>query len=308
MTPKQKKTTPTFGDDFRKFFLRGLAILLPSLVTLALVFWAYDFLLKNIAGPINAGVRQGIITLGPELLSDEHMESYQWYFVTPEELAEERASRRHRDVSDGTLMSAIRAASLRELWSAKWYLTAIGFVVAIILVYLAGILVGNYLGRRAYQRIEGWFVRLPVIKQVYPNVKQVTEFLIPGDNGKEKKQKLPSDGRVVLVEYPRKGIWTVGLLTGDTMAAIEKIAQARCVTVFIPSSPTPFTGYTITVPADEVHELPISFDEAIRFVVSGGVLVPPREETNHATRLAEGLLSDGDAGGDNDPRESQSPA
>jgi uncharacterized membrane protein len=80
----------------------------------------------------------------------------------------------------------------------------------------------------------------------------------------------------VTVEYPRKGIWAVGLVTGGTMRSIEH-ESGDALTIFIPSSPTPFTGYTITVPRGEVHELPISIDEALRFTISGGVLVPPHE-------------------------------
>ncbi|MEM1423735.1 MAG: DUF502 domain-containing protein, partial [Planctomycetota bacterium] len=285
-----RKRPPSFGDDFRKFFLRGLAILMPSLITLALVFWAYDFLYNNIASPINSGVRQAVIAAGPPILGEEGMaETFAWYEVTDEERAAELETRRNKDIPVETLTSQVRAESLQEAWTERWYLEAIGFVIAIILVYLAGVLVGNYLGRNLYTRLEGWLVRLPVIKQVYPNVKQVTDFLLPSNDGSDDKAaKLPTSGRVVLVEYPRKGIWTVGLLTGDTLRAIEEIAGTQCVTVFIPSSPTPFTGYTITVPGNEVHELPISFDEAIRFVVSGGVLVPADQQTTHRTRGASG--------------------
>ena len=289
MPTNLKRHTPTFGDDFRKFFLRGLAILLPSLVTMAIVFWAYGFLNNNIADPINSGVRQSVLGLGPKLLGEESMNGYSWYMVTPEEVASELLTRKNKNVDEAVLIAAVRRDALREYWESRWYLTAIGFVIAIILVYLAGVLVGNFVGRRFYQRVEGWLVRLPVIKQVYPNVKQVTDFLIPNNHpDDEKASKIPTSGRVVLVEYPRKGIWTVGLLTGATMRSIEEIAGEHCVTIFIPSSPTPFTGYTITAFANEVHELPISFDEAIRFVVSGGVLVPPSQETDHPTVLTSG--------------------
>ncbi len=82
--------------------------------------------------------------------------------------------------------------------------------------------------------------------------------------------------RVVMVEYPRKGVWAVGFLTGDAMKSIAK-ASGDSVTVFVPSSPTPFTGYTITVPRDEVSDLPITVEEAIRFSVTGGVLVPEHQ-------------------------------
>lgn len=280
-------TRRTFYSDFRLFFLRGLAIALPTVITVGLLFWAYTFLNNNIASPINGAVRWSVLRVMPQVVPEaSHPE---WYTVTKEQM-EEFATQRRREglrqwtdasaiAKDPAALARIRANNLEDLWSRHWYLHGIGFVVALTLVYLTGVLLGNYLGRRTYQAFERLMVRLPVIKQVYPNVKQITDFMLGSDD-----TSLPK-GRVCLVEYPRRGIWTVGLMTGETMKTIEKIAGTQCVTVFIPSSPTPFTGYTITVPVKEVYELPISFDEAIRFVVSGGVLVPGRQ--SHGPDLDE---------------------
>ncbi|MCH8053202.1 MAG: DUF502 domain-containing protein, partial [Planctomycetes bacterium] len=108
------------------------------------------------------------------------------------------------------------------------------------------------------------------IRSLDPTVKQVTDFLF-GDRQIE-------FGGVVAVEYPRRGVWSLGLLTGPAMKTIEKTASADdLVTVFIPSSPTPVTGYTITVPRADVIELALSIDEALRFTISGGVIKPPSE-------------------------------
>ena len=106
-----------------------------------------------------------------------------------------------------------------------------------------------------------------------PSCKQVTDFFF-GDNSKERLQF----SRVVAVQYPRKGIWSVGLVTGDTMRRIEQEAGGPCLTVFIPSSPTPFTGYVITVPRTDTMDLPISIEDAIKFAVSGGVVVPASQQ------------------------------
>ena len=278
------KQTPkrTFGSDFRTFFLRGLAILLPSVVTLALLLWAYTFLRDRVAEPINGGVRSAVIAFGPRIVGGEaNMPG--WYSVTREEITEFRlANRNLRNVPDQQIIGLVRAEEFERVWSRHWYLQGIGFVVAILLIYLAGLFVGNYLGRRIYARIESWAIRLPVIKQVYPNVKQVTDFLLGGSSGAG--PAMPSN-RVVVVEYPRKGIWTVGLMTGESLRVIQDVVGEPCVTIFIPSSPTPFTGYTITVPAKEVYELPISLDEAIRFVVSGGVLVPGRQQSGRVAEI-----------------------
>ena len=74
-----------------------------------------------------------------------------------------------------------------------------------------------------------------------------------------------------------KNMWTLGLVTSDSISMIHEVTGVPCIAVFIPSTPTPFTGFAITVPRDEVHELPISIDEALRFTISGGVLVPPHQ-------------------------------
>jgi uncharacterized membrane protein len=81
----------------------------------------------------------------------------------------------------------------------------------------------------------------------------------------------------VAVEYPRKGLWSLGLVTGSTLRSIQERAGVPCVTVFVPSAPTPFTGWVIIVPVEDTIELPISIDDALRFAVSGGVIVPPTQ-------------------------------
>ena len=112
-------------------------------------------------------------------------------------------------------------------------------------------------------------VTVPVISKVYPYIKQLVDFLIT-DSDK------PKFSRVVAVEYPRKGVWSVGFMTGESLQTIEaKLPDS--VTIFIPSSPTPFTGYTITVAKSDTINLPITVEEAIRFAVSGGVLVPDHQ-------------------------------
>lgn len=273
--------------DFRRFFLRGLAILLPTLVTVGILLWAWGFLSKTIAEPINRGVRVTFIWAAPRIVGEQNMP--RWYDVEQQVQQAVEAQKQGTApvaVSAETLRWRFRREGLREYWNSHYLgaLNLIGVVIAVVLVYLAGVLVGNLIGRRVYAKVESWLIRVPIIKQVYPSVKQVTDFLVGSG---EQKPKAFSGGRVCLVEYPRKGIWTVGLMTGETLASIEHISGKPCVTVFIPSSPTPFTGYTITVPEDEVYALPLSMDETIRFVVSGGVLVPESQKTSHAPRIVE---------------------
>lgn len=265
---REKRERRTFWSDFRRFFVRGLSILLPSILTLWLLWAGTLFVYQNIGEPINRGIRAGVIWVVPEIVPADRLPD--WFEVDQTDIAEFRATREGqafgKNASDATLRKAIIRSRLANLWAGHWYLNASGLMVAIILIYLAGVFLGGILGRRFYTKIEAFIARIPGFKQVYPHVKQLVDLVIG--------ERQVAFQRAVLVEYPRKGIWTVGLVTSDTMVAVHQAAGKPCLAIFIPSTPTPFTGFTISVPADEVKDLPISVDAAIRFFITGGALVP----------------------------------
>jgi len=95
---------------------------------------------------------------------------------------------------------------------------------------------------------------------------------------------------VVAVEYPRKGIWSIGLATNPGMRTLHESTGEDLLTVFIPSSPTPVTGYTITVGRDKIIDLPMSIDEALRFTISGGVIQPDHQLVEKELSESKGLL------------------
>ena len=243
----------TFSSDFKRFFIRGLVVLLPSVLTLWIVVKAYQFIYYNIAEPINNWVKLGLVQVSkasPPLL--------RYFGPDPESIA----------------------ANVTAWWTRHhWYLDTIGVIIAIVVVYIAGRLLGGFFGRRIYRRLEQVVTAVPILKQIYPYVKQVVDFLFSD----ERAMKF---NRVVIVEYPRKGVWAVGFLTGNSMKSIA-MKSGDSVTVFVPSSPTPFTGYTITVPRDEVIDLPISVEEAIRFAVTAGVLIPDHQILDSQTSSQE---------------------
>jgi uncharacterized membrane protein len=289
MTPRASKTSAkpgakrSFASDFREFFLRGLAILLPSVLTIWLLVAAYGFVQRNIAEPINASIRQAVLYVAPKVVPEERLPD--WFSVPADKVHEardQRALQGLRPLPEPVLRAQIRERNFAEYWNAHWYLQVIGLVAAIILFYLAGVLLGGFIGRRIYSRIEGLLTRIPLIKQVYPSVKQVTEFLFG-----EKNQL--SFNRVVIVEYPRPGIWSLGFHTGNTLRSINRRAGVECVSVFIPSSPTPFTGYAINLPKDEVFDVNMTVEEALRFVISGGVLVADAERDDLPPSRTPGL-------------------
>lgn len=258
----------TFTSDFRRFFGRGLAILLPSALTLWILVQLFNFLMNNVGQPINRGVRMAIIEVTPRVVPDSRLPS--WFRVTDDEIAEARRVRMFRgmaQMTDERVRTLMRREKFREAWDDHWYLEASGLVVAIILIYFAGLLLGGYLGRRVYERLEALLAKIPGFKQVYPHVKQLVE-LIFGD-------RPMAFSRVVLVEFPKKGSWVMAFVTSGGLKTAEQTIGGASLSIFVPNTPTPFTGFTISVRADEVIDVPISIDEALRYIITGGVLVPP---------------------------------
>ncbi len=295
------KPPGSFGSDFKTFFARGLAIVLPTVLTIWLLVFAYQFVSQNIAGPINAGVRAALmrfsdwpqpterdfIDIYPELRPSqrdnwENVERFKTAAELGIPLAQltgnlERSQRLQWMQTQQEIVFQARLRAFEHHWDAVRLgnfrvLNLIGLVLAVVLIYIAGLIVTSFIGRRFHRLGENLIARVPLIRSVYPAVKQVTDFFF-GSNADEKL----NFNRVVAVQYPRLGLWSVGLLTGDTMSDIELNAGKRCLTVFIPSSPTPFTGYVITVPVEDTFELPITVEEALKFVISGGVVIPPNQ-------------------------------
>jgi len=296
MAKPKKKHNP---DDrpssfrFRQFFLRGLATLLPTVLTLWLLVIAWNFLNNNIAQPINAGVRQVIVntTPFPMVLEEdilEHEDALNRNTNSPS-YTTYRALRNDSERQRRFLVADARRAALDRCWGKYDYgLDLIGLVVALILVYTVGAMAGSYIGKSLYHRGERFITNLPLIRKVYPAFKQVTDFFVG-----EKSESM-NFSRVVAVEYPRKGLLSLGLVTGDTMRDMQDYIGQECLTVFIPSSPTPFTGYVITVPKKDTVDVPIPIDEALRFTVSGGVSIPDSQRIFHELDARDDPTKDAD--------------
>lgn len=265
---------------FRKFFVRGVAFLLPTVLTIWLIMSVYGFFQYRIAEPINAGIRYLIVQVTP------------WPEATEEEIIRTGAMLESEQLwvgkgdprNDPWLDQETRRRKLEIVWSQYAFpLDLIGLLIAVVLTCVVGALVGSFIGHRLVAKCEGFLLKVPFIKQVYPSVKQVTSFLVGSDNPQMRFRK------VVAVEYPRKGMWSLGLVTGDTLRTVSEKAGQECVTLFVPNSPTPFTGYVIVVPRKDTIELSMRIEEALRFIVSGGVIVP-RSESGQRVDTGDGLL------------------
>ena len=235
-----------FAEEFRKSFFRGLTVVVPTILTVAIIVWVIDKIHTYIGKYINVAAVHIISWLGKLSISPED-------YDTPEDYA--------------TLLRE-NLNNLNIFWG-RW-LWWVGLLLAVVAVYILGRFVASFFGRFVWRFTEKGLSRLPIIKAVYPYVKQVTDFMF--------SEHRMDFSRVVAVEYPRKGSWSLALVTAPGMRTLTNALGSDLLTVFIPSSPTPITGYTLTVRRDEVVDLPITIDEAIKFAVSGGVIMPSAEQ------------------------------
>ncbi len=141
-----------------------------------------------------------------------------------------------------------------------------GLIATLALILLAGILVRNVIGSRVFAFWELLLIRTPLVRAVYSAAKQLVEAVaVP-----ERK----AFDRPVLIEYPRRGSYAVGFRAAHTQMT-DGPTPGELIAIFVPNTPTPVTGFVILVPKDEVYELGISNEEAIKMLVSGGIATPP---------------------------------
>jgi len=142
-----------------------------------------------------------------------------------------------------------------------------GLVATVLLVFVVGFFVVHLFGRAVFQVLENWFYRLPVVGKIYPPVKQLSEFLFSGKSGSKGFR------RVVIVEYPRKNSYSVGFVTNEVQ--LSQVRSEIMLTVLIPQPPSPVTGPIIFVPKQDVWDLGISIEDAVKLIVSGGIVADP---------------------------------
>lgn len=156
-----------------------------------------------------------------------------------------------------------------------FYFWGLSIIIFLLLVVLIGFLATHFFGRRLYPFIEKLLLKVPFVKQIYPAIKEIASFLFNREKAHFKQ--------VVLVEYPRKGVYSLGFLVSDTSPQICQQLKGDLCNILIPTSPSPFTGFVVMVPRDEIIFMDIKVEEAIKFIVSDGVVNPHdnRHHQNH---------------------------
>ena len=208
-----------------RVFVRGLAIVLPLVLTLFLLAWLWNLLDKHLVDRVEAAVVAIASWLG--------------YDFAPE-------------------------PSLTM---------GISIVAVFVVILFAGWWLSGFFGRRIYAAFDRLLHKTPVISAVYPHVKQITEFFLGTDAQVEFE-------RVVAVPYPRLGVYSLAFLTGNSLESLNQATGKELISVYIPSSPMPVTGYTLFLPAEELIPVDLTVEEALRTVISGGVIVQENSKSD----------------------------
>ena len=148
-----------------------------------------------------------------------------------------------------------------------FHIPGIGVIITLLVIFATGIIVANFIGRQMVAIGDAFIARIPLVRTIYMGVKQVVQTLFtPGGQ---------SFRKVLLVEYPREGMWSIAFQTGDGTPEIEKSLDGEAmVSLFIPTTPNPTSGFLLMLPRKKVIELEMSVEQALKFVISLGVVLP----------------------------------
>jgi uncharacterized membrane protein len=311
-----------------QFFLKGLAIVLPPILTLVILVWIGQMIYSYVVSPITTGVRFVIAEVvdksrptldlvpAPEFPPLPYCGSE--YRIPPnaaQELhAQSEAARRATVSANGqkqveqTPLSSLAdvayvpfgersvpyldfaevAARMRandwpatstglymELVTIRYFkslgsLSALATALTIVGLYFLGRFVTARMGQWAVNRFETLVLaRVPIISSVYSSVKQVTDFFF--------SERPIAYNRVVAVEFPRRGVWTIGFAMGESLIEMTLAAGEQMISVMIPAAPMPMTGWVVSVPKSAIIDLNITLEQAFQYYLSCGVLVPEHQ-------------------------------
>jgi uncharacterized membrane protein len=157
----------------------------------------------------------------------------------------------------------------------------LGVVLVLVIVLLTGMIVANILGRKLVGLWDAILSRIPLVRTIHSAVKQVMETIL--NSGSKSFRK------VMLIEYPRKGVWTLAFQTGEVAGEIRDKAGVPVVTVFVPTTPNPTSGFVIIVPKEELIELDMPVEEGLKLIMSLGVVSSNGESVKLSEEQAENL-------------------
>jgi uncharacterized membrane protein len=163
---------------------------------------------------------------------------------------------------------------LPEQWRTEGFLgvhiPGLGVILTLVIVFVTGVLATNFLGARLVHLWHAILHRIPVVNSIYSSVKQISDTLFSSSGQAFRK--------ALLIEWPRPGMWTIAFLTGTPGGDVANHLEGDYVSVYVPTTPNPTGGYFVMLPRKDVIELDMTVDEALKYIISMGVVAPARRD------------------------------
>jgi uncharacterized membrane protein len=168
------------------------------------------------------------------------------------------------DTMDETLM--ILPEAYRPDHLLGFHIPGLGVVLSVVVVLMTGVIMANFFGQQLLAAWEAILNRIPLVRSIYASVKQLSETLLSSGGQSFRK--------VLLIEYPRKGLWTLAFQTGTEVGEAQTKTGEDVINVYVPTTPNPTSGFFLMVPRRDVVELEMSVDQGLKMIISMGVVVP----------------------------------
>jgi uncharacterized membrane protein len=278
-------------SSLRRAIWRGTSIIAPPLVTLVLLIWIGSAVEQYVLHPLETGTRTVLVwatsdirsvpppeadlidasdpTKGFTYQGSEYIQPPIGRKFLPDHIigfVDANLDRLPRDMQRPLSASNYYNAYFKLRYMPRWFTIPLLLLVLLSVLYFVGRFLAAGVGRLFVNAFEGAINQLPLIRNLYSSVKQVTDFVL--------SEREIEFTRVVAVEYPRVGIWSVGFVTSDSLPSLRSHLGEELVSIFIPTSPMPMTGFTINVRKRETIDMELTVDQAIQFIVSCGVVCP----------------------------------
>ena len=142
----------------------------------------------------------------------------------------------------------------------------LGLIISIIAITFIGAITPGFIGRTLLKSGERVLNKMPVVRSIYGAIKQIMETVMSTNSD--------SFREVVLVEYPRKGIWVIGFVTGETKGEVQSLTKDKVINIFVPTTPNPTSGFLLFIPQKDLVYMDMKVEDAVKMVISGGIMTP----------------------------------
>jgi uncharacterized membrane protein len=271
------------SNPFRRAVVGGLGIVLPPLLTIVIFVWVGNTVADYVLEPLESTVRWMLVKSTADIQTGLPI-------TNPRDGISVQGTKTYKRTSDNKFVplevynaveqefgpTGMPTTALKiyhayvDLHYLKHYVVIPIFLcVFVLLLYLLGKFMAVGFGNFFWTRFEHVIHHLPLIRNVYSSVKQVTDYLFTGQSVEYT--------RVIAVEYPRKGMWALAFVTGEGILDVQSAANEAVLSLLIPTSPMPFTGFTGIAKKSECLDLDMTIDQALQYIISCGVVVPPHQ-------------------------------